>query len=285
MYLILFIQQLIASSTHVVSKSLTDTIDPSVLLLFRALFASLIFAGIIFYKRKNLPKIDKKDYLTFIILGILCIPLNQFLFFISIDLTTPANVSLAYALCPAFVLIMEILYLKTKSSKLKIIGIIIAFAGACLIFMERGIDFSSAYFVGNLVALVAALSWAVYTIIGKTLIYKYGATYSTGLAIIIGYLFYLPIYAIWGDTVTISNIEAIDWAKIAYLGVFTSVIGYGLWFWVLKRLDASKLSVFNNLQPILTTTLAAIFLTQDFTLPFIIGGVIVIIGVILTQKG
>ena len=285
MYFILFIQQLIAASTHVVSKSLTATIDPSVLLMFRALIASLIFSVWILLKRKKLPKIERKDIFTFLILGILCVPLNQYLFFISINLTTPANVALAYALCPAFVLIMEILYLKTKSSALKITGILIAFAGAFLIFFERGIDFSSEYFLGNIIALTAAFAWAIYTIIGKKVIYKYGATYSTGLALIIGYLFYLPIYAIWGDRETISNIQSIDWVKIAYLGAFTSVVGYALWFWVLKKLDASKLSVFNNLQPILTTTLAALFLTQTFTIPFIVGGIIAISGVIMTQKG
>lgn len=285
MYLILFIQQLIAASTHVVSKSLTDTIHPSVLLLFRALIASLIFMGIIFLKRKKLPKMELKDFFIFVVLGILCIPLNQYLFFISINMTTPANVSLAYALCPAFVLLMEIIFLKMKSSKWKTLGIIIAFAGAFTIFFERGIDFSSNYFVGNIVALIAAFAWAVYTIIGKRIIYKYGATYSTGLAIIIGYLFYLPIYAIWGDRSTIANIEMIDWVKIAYLGAFTSVIGYGLWYWVLKKLDASKLSVFNNLQPVITTILAVIFLGQMFTVPFLIGGTIAIAGVILTQKG
>jgi drug/metabolite transporter (DMT)-like permease len=284
MYIVLFIQQLIAASTHVVSKSLTDTIDPSVLLLFRALIASIIFMVILFFKRKRLPKLEKKDFLTFIILGILCIPLNQYLFFISIGMTTPANVALAYALCPAFVLVMEIIYLKTKSSKFKIAGIFIAFTGAFIIFLERGIDFSSSYFLGNLIALTAAFAWAIYTIIGKTVIYKYGATYSTGLAIIIGYICYLPIYAIWGDTSTISKIEPFDWIKIAYLGAFTSVIGYGLWYWVLKKLDASKLSVTNNLQPILTTILSVIFLTQTFTVSFIVGGIIAITGVILTQR-
>jgi len=285
MYFILFLQQLIASSTHVVSKSLTDTLSPSLLLLLRALIASSIFLVWIIYKRKKLPEMTKRDFLKFIVLGFLCIPLNQYLFFIAIKNTTAANVSLAYALCPAFVLILERIYLKTKSTKLRIIGMAAAFIGASLIFLERGVDLSSAYFVGNMIALTASFSWALYTVMGKKMINHYGAIYSTGLAIIFGFILFLPIFFISGTEIQISSIPTIDWVKILYLGSFTSVIGYVLWYWVLKKIDASKLSVFNNLQPVMTTILAAIFLTQEFTPLFIIGGTITIGGVILAQRG
>jgi drug/metabolite transporter (DMT)-like permease len=284
MYLILFIQQLIAASTHVVSKSLTATVHPSVLLLFRAGVASLIFLIWIFFNRKKLPKFQKGDERTFVILGILCIPLNQYLFFTSVNLTTAPNVSLAYALCPAFVVIMEILYLKVKASKLKLAGIAIAFLGALTIFAERGIDLSSQYFLGNIIALIASFSWALYTIIGKNIIKRMGAIYSTGLAIIFGYILYLPIYFFTGDRTSIAAIDLSAGVKIAYLGVFTSVVGYALWYWVLERMEASKLSVFNNLQPVLTALLAAIFLSFNFTLPFALGGVLVLIGVFMTQR-
>jgi len=52
----------------------------------------------------------------------------------------------------------------------------------------------------------------------------------------------------------------------------------------LKRIEASKVSVFNNLQPILTTILAVIFLDQQITILFVIAGTAVIFGVYLTQS-
>ncbi len=285
LYAILFLQQLIAASTHVVGKSLTNTIHPTVLLLLRAGLASLVFAIWIYFNRKKLKFPKNKDLAIFVLLGALCIPLNQYFFFLAVDYTAAPNVALAYALVPAFVLLLDTIFLRNKATLLKILGIIVAFAGATMIFSEQGIDLSSEFFIGNLIALAGSLSWAIYTIIGKKIIKEYGSIFSTGLAIILGYLLYLPIYFAIGDTSSFAFIDSTAIIKILYLGLFTSVVGYALWYWMLERMDASKLSVFNNLQPIITALLAFIFLSFNFTLPFVIGGIMVIIGVFLTQKG
>lgn len=285
LYLILLIQQLIAASTHVVGKSLTNTIHPTVLLLLRAGLASLVFAIWIFFSRKKIKFPKNKDLAKFFILGALCIPMNQYFFFLAVDLTAAPNVALAYALVPAFVLLLDTIFLKNKATILKIFGIVVAFVGATVIFSEQGIDLRSEFFIGNLIALAGSLSWAIYTILGKNIIKEYGSIFSTGLAIILGYLLYLPIYFAIGDTSSFALIDNVAIIKILYLGLFTSVVGYALWYWMLERMDASKLSVFNNLQPIITAILAFIFLSFNFTLPFVAGGVMVIIGVFLTQKG
>ncbi len=285
LYSILIIQQLIAASTHIVSKSLSSGIHPTVLLLLRAGIASLVFLIWIFFNRKKLTMPRGKDIWIFLLLGLLCIPMNQFFYFLAVERTVAPNVALAYALVPAFVLIMEAIFLKVKATFLKIIGILVAFSGALVIFIQNGITFSSEYFIGNLIAIGGSLSWAIYTIIGKKIIFKYGSIFSTGLAIIIGYLLYLPIYSLVGDTNSFAFIDGISWVKILYLGMFTSVVGYALWYWMLERMDAAKLSVFNNLQPVVTALLAFIFLSFNFTLPFVIGAVMVMSGVYLTQKG
>jgi len=285
MFFILFIQQLIASTTHVVSKSIIGQIQPPTLLLIRAFIASLFFLSLIPVRKIKLIKIEKKDWFYIFLLGVLNVPLNQFLFFTSLKYTSAPNVALAYALSPAFVLIISFFFLNEKATLLKILGIGIAFAGTTFILFERGFDFSSQNFWGINLAIAASVYWAIYTILGKKFVNKYGAIYTNLLAMVIGFLLFIPIFFIVKAPYNYLEFSGIQWLQIMYLGIFTSGIAYILWYYALKKIDAAKVSVFNNIQPVLTTILAIIFLNQNLSMPFVLGGLMTIAGVIITQKG
>jgi drug/metabolite transporter (DMT)-like permease len=100
----------------------------------------------------------------------------------------------------------------------------------------------------------------------------------------IGFALYLIMFIFLPHNIQLSEITVSNWLQIGYLGIFTSGIGYALWYSVLKKMDASRISVFNNLQPLLTTILAMIFFNQVLTLHFILGGILILIGVYVTQK-
>ncbi len=285
MLIILFIQQLIASTTHVVSKSIIGEIQPPTLLLIRAFIASLFFLALVPIRKIALKKIDKKDIFPIFMLGVLNVPLNQFLFFTSLKYTSAPNVALAYAMSPAFVLIISFFFLKERATFLKILGIAVAFAGTSFVLFERGFDFSSNNFLGINLALGASASWALYTILGKRFVNKYGAIYTNLIAMVIGFILFIPIFFYVKAPYNYLDFTGVQWIQILYLGIFTSGIAYILWYYALKKIDAGKVAVFNNIQPVLTTILAIIFLHQNLTLPFILGGLMTIAGVIITQKG
>ncbi|MCX7736460.1 MAG: DMT family transporter [Candidatus Kapabacteria bacterium] len=285
MYWILILQQLIASTTHIVAKSLVLTLSPTLILLLRASIASLAYVSTLIFRKSKLFRIEKKDLIPFLILGFINIPMNQFLFFKSLEFTSPANVALAYALTPAFVIVIALIFLREKATKLKLLGILIAFIGTVFVLFEKGLDLKSDNFLGNGLALLASLSWAVYTVLGKKYVQKYGAIYASAVTMVFGLLLYLPIFGAFGHITEISKITSVDFLKIFYLGVITSGVGYALWYYSLKKLEASKVSVFNNLQPVLTTLMAVFFFDQIITIPFVLGGILTISGVILTQKG
>jgi drug/metabolite transporter (DMT)-like permease len=230
-------------------------------------------------------RIEKKDYKTLIILSILNIPINQFLFFLSAELTTAPNLSLAYALSPAFVLIIAMIFQKEKASWVKILGVATAIGGVIFILSERGISFGSAYFTGNVLVLIASLSWALYTVIGKEFTTKYGAMYSTSLTMILGFIFYIPIFLISGYDLNLAVLTTKDWLQLLYLGIFASGVAYVIWYYALTKIDAAKVSLFNNLQPVLTTVLSIILFQQEITTIFVVGGLLIISGVVVAQKG
>ncbi len=220
-----------------------------------------------------------------ILLGILNIPLNQFFFFIGVHLSTAPNAGLAYALTPAFVLVIAILFLKESHNWKKILGVIVAIGGDIIIMLEHGINFSSDYFIGNVLLMLASFTWALYTVLGRDFTRKYGAIYATALSMILGLVFYIPVFLFTKDKIDLTVITTINWLQILYIGILTSGASYLIWLYALKKMEASKLAVFSNLQPVFTIILAMIFLGTHLTMPFVIGGVLIIGGVVLTQRG
>jgi len=285
MYYILILQQIIASTTHIIAKNVLLSVPSPLLLVLRAFIASTGYIVYLMFKKEKLFRIERKDLLGFIILAFLNIPVNQFLFFMSLKYTSPPNVALAYALSPAFILVIAYFFLKEKLSRLKTLGIMIALGGTLLILFEKGLNISSDNFLGNLLALSASLAWAIYTIVGKKYVLKYGAIYTTAVAMCFGLILFLPVFFLLRPDYALSQIDTSLWGQIFYLGLITSGVAYVLWYFALKKMEAGKLAVFNNLQPILTTILAIIFLDYSLTSYFIVGGILTIIGVIVTQRG
>lgn len=285
MYFLLIIQQLIASGTHIIGKTLTQSVEPSVVLFFRALVVSSAYLIFFSLFQKFVKKIEKKDIWIFILMGLLNIPLNQFLFLNALERTSAPNVALEYALTPAFVLIIARIFLKEKLSKLKTIGVAVAISGTILILSEKGFDFNSNSFQGDIIGLMASFSWALYTIVGRKQSQKYGGVFSTGISMFLGTILYLPMFYFLDVDINLDKISTINWLQILYLGVMTAGVGYAIWYYALQKLEAGKVAVFNNIQPVFTTILAIIFLSHSPTIEFAIGGTLIVGGVILTQKG
>jgi drug/metabolite transporter (DMT)-like permease len=217
-------------------------------------------------------------------LSLLAIPINQYFYLYGMKFTLAANGALLYATTPAFILVFSRIILGEPMTQYKIIGVIIAFIGVGIVIVERGIDFSSDYFFGNVMILIAVIAWALYAIQGKRMIGRYGSFHVSSLTIITGALLFAPpgmASLAWFD---VSTISVNNWFGILYLALGTSVVGYVLWYYAIGKFDMTKVAVFANAQPILTTILAVIFLDQPISMAFVVGGSITLMGVLLTQK-
>ena len=286
LYFLLFFTQLNASLTQVMSKDLTSAMHPALILLIRGMIASvfyLVWLGI--FRRHKLFSIEKKDIPIVIFLGILSVPINQFMLKIALSLTSAPNVSLIYSLIPVFVLIIAYYWLKEPVTWKKAVGISISLAGTFMLILEDGLDIASDSFTGNIIIVIASISLAIYTVIGKPMARKYGAVYITAIAMLTGYLIYLPVFFLLQIDINLSAVETGHWLELIYLGIFSSCVGYIIWYYALTKIDAGKVAVFNNLQPFITTALAILFLDFYLSIYFIFSGIIIIAGIALTQRG
>jgi len=271
----LIVVQLISSGTHLVAKGALLLSNPITVALLRFILASaalLLFQRI----RGSRQTIARRDWPAMLLLGLLVVPLNQGCFLWGISNSTASHASLLYALTPLVVLLFAGRLLRESGLVVKTIGVLVAFLGVGVILFERGLRHELTVLGGDLVILVAVFAWSLYTVLAKRLLARYDPMTVTTWAIVAGTVLSLPALAIPGAIPRLDTIPPGVWGALIYLAIGTNMIAYPLWSYALKNMDASKVAITANTQPILTGALSWIIFREQFTVGFIAGAVLIL---------
>lgn len=287
-YFVLLIQLLLSGGNYIIANAATQTIPPANLTFLRTVISASVYILYLFYAR--LPfKYRGRELVLLIFLSLLSVSLNQFVFLWGIKYTTATEGALFYALTPIFVMLLSRKYLKEKITTMKIVGTVTAFTGVVVVILskgslgENGFHLVISHLKGDLLISVAVIAWAIYTTLGRKLIIGHGAINATVFTALIGTVMFAPV-GVWSSIgYKYSALSGGQWIEVLYLSLGTSIAGYVLWYYALGKIEASKVAVFTNGQPVVTAILAYIFLNQGVTISFAVGALITIAGVILTQ--
>jgi drug/metabolite transporter (DMT)-like permease len=287
-YLLLTLQQLIGSSTHLVAKRVVSQLSPELSLFWRSLIAALSSMAWLLYENHRtalLHQLRLRQVVLLLVLGLLAVPLNQWCFLAGVRLSTPANASLMYALTPVWTLLLSSALHQERLTALKLTGVLLAVGGVVLVLWEEAPLPSSSTTLGNWLLLLASWAWALYTVLSQRVAMQLGALKTTALSMVLGWMLYLPLWAALGAELGLELLSPSLVLELLYMGVVTSGIGYLLWVAVLQRLEASKVAVFATLQPVLTTLAAIPLFGFVPSFPFLLGGMAILAGMLLTQLG
>lgn len=283
-YVVLILEQVLASGTFLAAKWALAEFPPLTLAFLRFIIAS---AGLYLIQRfwPGRRAIDRADWKMFMFLGFLAVIANQAFFLYGLKFTTPTHAALLYGATPVLVFLFAIPLIGEKPTLLKKFGVPVTFIGVAIVIIHAGMEWSFKALLGDILILLAVVAWALYTVLGKRLVGKYGAIHLTAMSIIIGTMLFSPIGFLTFTRFDTDLITIRGWNSLAYIAIVTSVICYSIWFWALGRLDATKVSVFNNLQPIFTAIMSYFLLGETIGPRLIVGGILVIVGVVLTERG
>jgi drug/metabolite transporter (DMT)-like permease len=280
-YLVVVLSQIILGGTFPAAKIALREFDPYTLALFRFVLAagSLL---IILRLSGRLKMIERKDWGKLLLLGLLVIPGNQLLFLYGLQFTTSARSALWFGATPIFVFVVALPLLGERATWQKIAGTLLSLAGIIVLLRAGSIELT--VLTGDLIVLAAVASWAIYTVLGRPLVQRYGALTMTAYALIIGTLMYLPFGLYLARDFQPSAISLPSWLGLAYLAIGTSVIGYSLWYWGLRRLEATRLAIFQNLEVVAGAALSVWLVGEVLGSEYFLGSLLVIIGVVITQR-
>jgi len=257
-------------------------LSPGDIFVYRFLLA---YAGIWFFGRKQLLANNLRDEFLFMLLGVL----GGSLYFIAentaLKITQASNVSLLVCTAPIFTTIFSRLLLKNERlNRYLWQGSLLALAGVALV------AFNGRYLLqinplGDILSLVAALSWALYTILLKRLENRYSTLFITRKVFFYGILTILPVFLR-----TPFNMEAAIltqpavWGNLLFLGIVASLLCYFLWNLVVKHLGAVRTTNYVYLIPLVTLLTSSIILDETITLLALAGALLILAGVALAQK-
>jgi drug/metabolite transporter (DMT)-like permease len=245
--------------------------------LIRFVLAAAALGGWQGFRRAG--AIERRDWPRVLLLGVLAVPLNQGFFLYGMVRSTPSHASLLYALTPLVVFLLAHGVIRERLPWSTLLGIAVAFGGVLVILGERGLMRELSVLGGDLLLLVAVFAWSLYTVLAKPLLARYDAMAVTTGAVVSGMLVSLPAFLIPGAIPPLRSITPPLWGAILYLAIGTSAVAYPLWMYALRHLDASKVAIASNTQPVLTGALSWLVYRERFTPGFLLGAALTLAGV------
>ncbi|UCC45268.1 MAG: EamA family transporter [Candidatus Zixiibacteriota bacterium] len=257
-------------------------IEPFTFAFYRFILAS-VFLLVLTRLKKNDRPVERHDWPRIVLLAVLIIPLNQTLFLVGQALTGAGHGAFIFSTTPIWIFLLAFIHLGERMKLRRLFGFVIATAGVMAIMMSGAVQIGQEYLIGDLIIMVSVIAWAYYTVVGKDLVRKYGALRMTAYALSIGSAIYFPFGLYHAIQFDYSRSTLAAWGSVVYMAIGLSVVVYVLWYWLLKYMDASRMAVYHNIQPIIATAVAVSFLGETLSLWYVVGGTAVIAGVLVTE--
>jgi len=163
------------------------------------------------------------------------------------------------------------------------LGVLVAFAGLFLAFAE-GFFSGQRTWLGDLYGVIAAVLWAATTVlIRATRLGQATATKTLFYQLAVSALV-LPVASLLMGERGVVSLSAIAVASLAFQGVIVAFASYLVWFWLLTRYLASRLSVFTFLTPLFGVAAGVILLNEPVTAPFLGAALLVGAGIYLVNS-
>ncbi|OLB35313.1 MAG: hypothetical protein AUH11_15145 [Acidobacteria bacterium 13_2_20CM_57_17] len=234
-------------------------------------------------------KFAGRDFWTFLYMGFFGVVMNQVCFTVGLRYTSVSHAAVIVGMGPIYTLILAVLFQLEKATWRKAIGMAIAFGGVAVLASENGISPHSPSVLGDAITMTGSIGFAMYVVLGKRLGVRYDPLTMTAFSHYAGAVIVLPVAVyravLLGSAEQWRAIAWTGWAALLYMAVFSSAVAYVFYFWVLRYLEASQLSAFTYLLPVVATILGIVWLGEKGSWGQVLGGVLALSGVYWIESG
>ena len=286
-YLIMLLPPLFWAGNFIVGKAVSSQHIPIGLSFWRWFLATLIFTPFVLKAIIKEKDIILKHLSKIVILSLLSISAFNSLAYISLQYTSALNATILNSFIPIFILIIVSLFFKEKISKYQVVGIFISLLGVFIILSRLDINIikNITFNKGDLWMLLAALDWAMYSILLKYLRpTELKPMTFLGIMMILGTIFLIPLYLAnpFNESMITLNKDVIY--ALAYIAIFPSIISYLAWNYGLQKIGAALGGQYIHLMPIFGALMAVLFLGEKIELYHILGGIGIGLGLWLSMQ-
>ena len=282
-HLALITVQILFGIWPIFGKIVLRSMSPTSLVALRLAGAALLF---VLLQRRLTPllRMPLRDIVVLTACSMLGIVGNQFLFVKGLSLTTVINAAILSTTIPVYALAVSILLGYERGSRKTLIGVLLSAAGVIYLVNPLHADLTQQTTSGNLLILTNSFLYAIYIVISKNLVDRYGALNVVTWIFLVGSLITVPVGIYSLQQENLAAISTSVWVIVAFIIVFPTVVAYYLNAWSLMRVPPSVVAIYIYLQPLIAFGLAPLFLGESWSWRTIVAAVLIFGGVALVTK-
>lgn len=281
-HLTAFITIFIWGTTYISTKILLQSYEPIEILFFRFVIGFLLLC-VIYPKFMH---IERKHEIYFLLAGLSGITFYYLLENIALVYTQATNVGVIISIAPFLTAILAHVFLHVERlNRYFFIGFITAIIGICFMSYSGSTSFCLNP-VGDILATLAALVWAIYSILTRKISeFGYPVVQSTRRTFLYGLIFMLPALFLFGYHPDYSKLyQPVVLGNILFLGLGASAVCFVTWNLAVKLLGAVKTSIYIYMVPVITVTSSVFILHEKINILSIIGILFTLVGLFLSNK-
>lgn len=207
-------------------------------------------------------------------------------FFNGLRYIEAGRASLIIALNPMAITIGAALIFGERLSLVQYAGLLISLVGALLVISNGDLSLllSGGFGLGEASILGCVIAWAVYSLIGRTVLRTMSPLSAVFYSALFGSIMLFPATLLDGTPPHPGSYLLYDWISLLFLGVFGTAIGFSLYYRAIKSIGSARSGVFINLVPLFSIMLAWLILGEALRWSVLLGGVILLFGVYITNS-
>lgn len=270
-------------TTFISTKILLVSFTPIEILCYRFIIG---FLALFIARPKGLKGKTVVQELQFAAAGLCGVTLYFLMENIALTYTAASNVSVIVSITPFFTAVFSRLYFREEKLKPQFfMGFAAAIAGIALISYSGSRDFSF-NLLGDILAVLGAVSWALYTVITKKISsYGFDTIYATRKIFSYGIVFMLMAALFMPLDFSFSKFaEPVNLFNILYLGLGASALCFAIWNFALKTLGPIKTSVYIYLVPVITVITSVLILDEKITPLSLCGIALTLAGLFVSER-
>ena len=260
----------------------TKGVNPVWMVTLRLISAGLIFLtiGYIKAKKEGLFDIwkDKKSIPRLLVVAVFAFAVCQTTYFAAVDVSNAGIASAIQQTAPVFVLLWMMLWEKRRPKKMEVFVVAIVICGAFILSTGGNLGALLIPMEALILALISAVTCAMYTILPSKLIKKFGTFYTSGWGMLLAGIFLIPVARLWIVSGT-WDLETI--ASFGVVVIFGTVVAFGLFLYGVTLVGPFIGSVLGLVEPVLAAIVSAVVLNQVFSITDIVGIVLILLGVLV----
>ncbi|MBI4984204.1 MAG: DMT family transporter [Rhodocyclales bacterium] len=285
-YLKLVLTMVIWGGTWVAGRYAVQAAPPLAIAVWRFLIAGAALLALVAWRNGGLPRPTRREWGLIAGLGLSGIFLYNLCFLFGLQRLAAGHAALVVALNPVMVTLAAAMFGGERLTRTKIAGSVIALLG-CLTVIGHGSPLaalSGEIGIGEVLIVGCAAFWTIYTLIGRRATKTMSALAVTAYSTLVGWALLLLAGLFDRPADLLPAYPSLVWASILYLALLGTTLGFTGFNQSVQRIGAARASIFINLVPVAAVLQGAWLLDERLGLSVLVGGALVLVGVVLTQR-